>query len=151
MTDTAQEATAGASENITSENVGGSLSSLARTLSRGIDQVTTNEGISVDQWYALDVIVRHDGIAMNDLATTLAVPAPTLTKFVDRLVARALAFRLVDDGDRRRVLVHGSARGQAVHKKLSAQVAEIEDGFFAGFTSRDQQALRRILRSRPGH
>ncbi|WP_244332314.1 MarR family winged helix-turn-helix transcriptional regulator [Gordonia polyisoprenivorans] len=145
MTKTAADAATKASDNYGATHIGAALNALARTLSRSIDQVTTPEGISVDQWYALDVIVQHDGIAMNDLATILAVPAPTLTKFIDRLVAGALAFRLVDDADRRRVLVHGSARGQAVHRRLSAQITEVENGFLAGFSSREQLNLRRIL------
>ncbi|WP_308124397.1 MarR family transcriptional regulator [Rhodococcus qingshengii] len=102
--------------------LGGPLNSLGCAISRILDEVVSGYGLTADLWYTLDEIGRNDGIAMNELARRLSVPAPTLTKFVDRLASEALAFRLADREDRRRVLVHASRRGDELRSSLRPEV-----------------------------
>jgi MarR family transcriptional regulator, organic hydroperoxide resistance regulator len=59
------------------------------------------------------------------------VPAPTLTKIVDRLVDRALVYRRADDADRRRVLVFLSDHGRAEHARLAPAVATVGESLTA--------------------
>ena len=127
--------------------IGGSLAATCRSLLRRVDQVLEHLGLSADQWYVFDLIVRHDGIAMNDMARTLAIPAPTLTKFVDRLVTKALVFRLADHEDRRRVLVHASRRGTEAHAGTLPLVREAELDFLGSLplTGRQRDAFRASL------
>ncbi|WP_272268851.1 MarR family transcriptional regulator [Rhodococcus sp. Rp3] len=102
--------------------------------------------MTADTCYLLDLIVQHDGIAMNDLARRLAIPAPTLTKLVDRLASKALVFRLVDHTDRRRTLVHASLRGSEVHATASQRAREIEARFMAelGWSDAQLNALQAL-------
>lgn len=123
----------------------GRLDSLSRMLSRRIDGITAQHNMSADHWYALDVIVRQDGVAMNHLARALSVAAPTLTKYVDKLAVNAYVFRLADPGDRRKVLVHASSRGASVHQELLGTIAATEAEALGMFAARDRQALERML------
>ena len=123
----------------------GRLDSLSRMLSRRIDGITAQYNMSADHWYALDVIVRQDGVAMNHLARALSVAAPTLTKYVDKLAVHAYVFRLADPGDRRKVLVHASSRGASVHQELLGTIAATEAEALGMFAARDRQALERML------
>jgi DNA-binding MarR family transcriptional regulator len=59
---------------------------------------------------------------MGEIASHTAVPAPTATRVVDRLVAAGLAFRNTDPLDRRRVLVHLAARGRDVVERVCRRV-----------------------------
>lgn len=125
--------------------IGGSLGSMSRALARQVEEITAPQGLTADQWYALDEVLQNDGIAMTELARRLNIPAPTLTKFVDRLVSGALAFRLADHADKRRVLVHGSQRGSLIHATLLPDVRRIEATFIEAISEYDRKVLSRIL------
>ncbi len=55
---------------------------------------------------------------MREIATLAMLPAPTLTKVVDRMVAANLVHRRSDPYDRRRVLVLLTPRGRAIRSRL---------------------------------
>ena len=59
---------------------------------------------------------------MGEIASHTALPAPTATRVVDRLVASGMAFRNTDPVDRRRVLVHLAAGGRGVVERVCRRV-----------------------------
>ena len=63
---------------------------------------------------------------MSELAQLAMLPAPTLTKIVDRLVAGNLVYRRSDPYDRRRVLVVLSPRGRASRSRLEQVIRRHE-------------------------
>lgn len=139
------EAVAESGNVVRSPLVGGALEAVSRSLSRRIHNVVDQEKLTADQWYVLDIIVRNDGIAMTEIARSLGSPAPTTTKHVDRLVTTALAFRLPDHADRRKVLVHASKRGGSAHSRLLPLVQQVEDEFMNELAIPDRQVLRTVL------
>lgn len=62
---------------------------------------------------------------MAELSPRAATSGATLTRSVDRLVSHALVYREVSAEDRRRVKVHLSARGAAIHQELEPQLANL--------------------------
>jgi DNA-binding MarR family transcriptional regulator len=56
---------------------------------------------------------------MSDISSALAIPPPTLTRLVDRLVDAGFVLRRIDATDRRRVLIYLSARGKTKVRKLA--------------------------------
>jgi DNA-binding MarR family transcriptional regulator len=64
---------------------------------------------------------------MGEIAEHAAVPNPTATRVVDRLVAHSLAFRRNDPSDRRRVLVHLAPNGRRLVERISRQVEQRVD------------------------
>lgn len=84
------------------------------------------EGLSLDQWLVLDALIGSPQ-TMTDLADYLCITGPTLTRIIDRLVSRALVYREVESGDRRKVRVHIASRGKAAHAKTAEELALIED------------------------
>lgn len=62
---------------------------------------------------------------MAELSPRTATSGATLTRSVDRLVSHALVYREVSAEDRRRVKVHLSARGAAIHQELTPQLADL--------------------------
>ncbi len=104
----------------------GSLTRAARAVAALVDQVLAKEGLTLDQWLVLDALSGKGGLAMADLADRTLTTGPTLTRVVDKLVTTAQAYREVDAADRRRVLVHLSARGRATHRRVAAKVTEVE-------------------------
>ncbi|MBW0102775.1 winged helix-turn-helix transcriptional regulator [Pseudonocardia sp. KRD-291] len=103
------------------------LSRAAHLISRRLeDAVRPPHGPGLDAWRVLDLLADGSGHPMSEIAAHAMVPAPTLTKIVDRLVERGLVYRRPDDGDRRRVMVLLAARGREQHAALAPAVAAVE-------------------------
>lgn len=103
------------------------LGRAAHRVERRIDElVRPPHGPGLDAWRVLDLLADGDGHPMSEIAGHAMVPAPTLTKIVDRLVERGLVYRRPDEIDRRRVLVLIAARGRELHDGLAPRVAAVE-------------------------
>lgn len=104
-------------------------------------------GCTVEEWRVLSLLADGGGHAMTEIAEHALLPAPTLTKLVDRMVSANRVYRRVDDTDRRRVLVFLSARGRDLYRKLS-QVVEDEGDALVAAAGREEMALLGALLAR---
>lgn len=130
------------------------LDRVDRAVSTALTTFTTSEGVSRDGWRVLLMLARGGGRSMGEIASHTALPAPTATRVVDKLVDKNLAYRRPDPQDRRRVLVHLSPNGRAVidrvcirversvghvigarHTTQRAQLAELLEALAASHTS----------------
>lgn len=100
------------------------LDRVDRAVAAALSPSTSAEGVSRDGWRVLLLLARGGGrgASMGEIASHTALPAPTATRVVDRLVAGGLAFRQTDAVDRRRVLVHLAAGGRAVIERVCGRV-----------------------------
>ena len=80
------------------------------------------EEVSRDGWRVLLMLARGTGRSMGEIAGHTALPAPTATRIVDRLVSLRLAYRSADPLDRRRVVVHLAAEGRKVVESVCGRV-----------------------------
>jgi DNA-binding MarR family transcriptional regulator len=111
------------------------LSQVAYRISRRVEAALGPDGPTLDQWRVLAFLADGAGHPMTEIAAHAMVPAPTLTKLVDRLVDRALVYRRADDADRRRVLVFLSAHGHVEHERLAPAVAAVGESLDAELDS----------------
>lgn len=121
------------------------LARVERGLSRRIEAVLAPHGLSLDQWRVLTLLADDDGHAMTEIAAHVMVPAPTLTKIVDRLVSATVVHRRVDETDRRRVLVLRTERGAELHDLLALEVEQVENALVAELGTADAATLARLL------
>jgi DNA-binding MarR family transcriptional regulator len=98
------------------------LDRLDRAVAAALSPVTSAQGVSRDGWRVLLMLARGGGRSMGEIASHTALPAPTATRVVDRLVAEGLAYRLTDPLDRRRVLVHLAGDGREVVERVCGTV-----------------------------
>jgi len=82
------------------------LSHTERRLAQRLAAVLAEEGCSVEQWRVLSIASDGQGHPMTEIAGYALLPAPSLTKLVDR----------------RRVLLHLSARGRILHERAAHRV-----------------------------
>lgn len=114
-------------------------------MARNLEKALGPGGPALDQWRVLDLLADGQGHPMIEIAGHVMVPAPTLTKVIDRLVDMALVYRRPDESDRRRVLVFLSDRGREVHSVLSPRVTQAEEQFVGELDAADAAALRRLV------
>jgi DNA-binding MarR family transcriptional regulator len=94
------------------------ITAVERQLTAMVAADLEREGVTIEQWRVLDELSHREGLPMSEIASLAMLPAPTLTKIVDRLVAENLVHRRSDPYDRRRVLVLLTPRGRAVRSRL---------------------------------
>jgi DNA-binding MarR family transcriptional regulator len=104
------------------------ITAVERQLSAAVAADLELEGVTIEQWRVLDELSQREGLSMSEIANRARLPAPTLTKIVDRLVAENLVHRRSDPYDRRRVLVLLTARGRAVRSRLDHVVQQHQSG-----------------------
>lgn len=98
----------------------------ARSLTGHLDAELQQSGLGIDHWLAMDALATSAGLTMADLQAATLTAGPTLTRVVDRLVTQALAYREVDQFDRRKVRVFLSERGTDLHHEMRRQIAPVE-------------------------
>lgn len=115
---------------------------------RAVDAVLTpvaaQEGLSREGWRVLLLLSQAGGRSMGEIAEHAAIPNPTATRMVSRLVAHSLAIRRNDPNDRRRVLVHLAPRGRDVVDRVSRQLEKRVDRALAQLSGGDA-TLRTLL------
>ena len=79
-----------------------------------------DNGLSMEHWRITRLIDDEPGIGMNATASAAVVPAATLTRHVDKLVASGIVVRQVDPADKRRVRLALSLRGKGLAVQLRA-------------------------------
>jgi DNA-binding MarR family transcriptional regulator len=116
-----------------------------RRVSRELERTLREAGASAEQWRVLELLADETGRPIGELANTLDINPPTMTKLIDRMVARAWVQRIVDEQDNRRVLVFVTDSGLALMKKLSRRAENFFDGLSSGFSKSEAAQLRRLL------
>lgn len=107
------------------------LSQAEHGVTRRLGRVLEEEDCTVEQWRALVLLADGVSHSMSEVAEFALLPAPTLTRLIDRMVADNLAYRTVDPEDRRRVLVHITPRGRALQKRLGERIERSQAAILA--------------------
>lgn len=123
------------------------LARVERGIAARLGAALKTAGSTVDEWRVLSLLADGAGHPMTGIAEHALLPAPTLTKVVDRLVSAGLVYRRVDDADRRRVLVFLSEHGHEELARLTS-VVEAEWGRVQEAVGREELALLRVLLTR---
>jgi DNA-binding MarR family transcriptional regulator len=128
------------------------MQDLAQTLSRAERCVTRHlagalesEGCTVEQWRILRLLADGGGRPMSEIAEFALIPAPSLTRLIDRMVSDGLVHRRTDARDRRRVLVHLTRRGRGLHRRLAERVERERHAVLAGAEPAEAERLLRLL------
>ena len=116
-----------------------------RRVARGVAAVLAEDGATLDGYRLLRSLAGAPGRSMGELVAALHLPAPTLTRLVDGAVDAALAYRLPDPDDGRKVVVHLSEPGRTRLARLEALVAAHESALAVSLGGGRVAALVRAL------
>jgi DNA-binding MarR family transcriptional regulator len=104
-------------------------------------------GLHSGQESVLKALAETDGQSMSELAATLTVQPPTVTKMVSRLAAQGyLQRRTAVGGDGRQAHVFLTEQGREAIADIDKVLKRIEKQALAGIEDRDRKRLRRLLR-----
>jgi DNA-binding MarR family transcriptional regulator len=116
-----------------------------RRVAREVGAVLAEDGATLDGYRLLRSLAGPGGRSMGELVAALHLPPPTLTRLVDGAVDAALAYRLPDPQDGRKVVVHLSEPGEIRLARLEAMVAAHEEALARSLGQERVSALVRAL------
>ena len=94
----------------------------------------------------LKALAENDGQSMSDLAASLGVQPPTVTKMIGRLAAQDYVERRASKGDGRQALVFLTERGKRTIDGIDKVWKRIEKDAVSGIDDKDRKKLRKLLR-----
>ncbi len=121
------------------------LAQADRQISRQLETELRGEGVPLEQWRILKTLADGNGRSMGDLADTVLMNHPTLTKTVDRMVSSALVYRVADPTDRRKVMIFLSDHGRALNERLDRLVADHQASLVESWGDEQTSQLKRLL------
>jgi DNA-binding MarR family transcriptional regulator len=128
------------------------LSRVVHQIDQRLGAILETEGLTLAQWRVLRLLSDGTGHAMTEVAHYAMLPPPTLTKAVDQLVSANLVYRRADPRDRRRVLIHLTARGRRLQQQLASRLSPatgiLREVLDEADLARLTQLLQRILQAR---
>jgi MarR family transcriptional regulator for hemolysin len=123
------------------------LASAAKTVSRAFNAALAEAGGSLPTWLILTSLRgEQQWRTQNDLARSLGIEGPTLTRHLDSLERAGLVERRRDPSDRRAVQVELTPAGQALHTRLRKNVVAFDEQLRAGLGEAELMRLRATLR-----
>jgi DNA-binding MarR family transcriptional regulator len=121
------------------------LAQANREINRQLEERLSKEGVPVEQWRILKILSDGNGHSMGELADTVLLNHPTLTKMIDRMVSDALVYRVQDPNDRRKVLMYSSDRGKALTARLNPLAMSQEAHIAESYGDKSTNELKRLL------
>jgi DNA-binding MarR family transcriptional regulator len=103
-------------------------------------------GLHAGQETVLKILADADGQTMSQLAATLAVQPPTVTKMVTRLSAQGFLRRAASEADGRLARVFLTEEGRALVATIDTSWKRLEREALVGLDEKDRKKLRKLLR-----
>lgn len=101
------------------------IGSISRDLAKYFNNQFAKYGITIGQALVLFYLLDNDGSSLKDIATTLELDSPSVSRLVDRLLKGGHIIREEDETDRRSIRIYLTERGADLGKKIFP----INDGF----------------------
>ena len=110
-------------------------------ISKFIDNV--RPGLTLSQVATLRLLEEAGSgtLSMGQIARELGVSLPTTSSLVDRLQREGMVARVVDDRDRRVVLVHLTRKGRTVSQRMERLLTDLITRLLADLTEAEQESL----------
>lgn len=126
--------------------IGLHLASTAKAVSRAFNSALAEAGGSLPTWLILTSLRGEQWRTQHELARSLGIEGPTLTRHLDTLERAGLVERRRDPGDRRAVQVELTKAGEALHGRLRKNVIAFDQQLRAGLGDPELERLRATLR-----
>jgi DNA-binding MarR family transcriptional regulator len=127
-----------------------SIGNLMRQVLNGMAQATESRlephGLTNAQWMPLFKLRLGAAETVAELARECRADAGAMTRMLDRLEAKGLCRRVRSTADRRVVNIELTADGVLAADKVPPAIAEVLNGYLAGFSRAEWNQLKNLLR-----
>lgn len=111
----------------------------ARTREAGFD-------ITSVQFAALDAIKANPGIDQAGVAALIAYDRPTIGEVINRLVAKGLVERAVNDADRRARVLRLTPEGSATFERLLPVVRDLQEAILGRLSPDERKVFLALVK-----
>jgi MarR family transcriptional regulator for hemolysin len=125
--------------------IGLQLANTAKTVSRAFNAALAEAGGSLPIWLILTSLRGEQWRTQLQLARSLGIEGPTLTRHLDGMERAGLVERRRDPNDRRAVQVELTDAGRQLHDRLRTNVIAFDERLRAGLGAEELDALRAVL------
>ena len=125
--------------------IGLQLALTAKTVSMAFNAALQTQGGSVPVWLILNALTHERLATQVDLARSLGIEGPTLTRHLDNLEEAGLVVRQRSAEDRRAVRVGLTPAGEAAYASLLGEVAGFNRRLLDGISEGEQAQLLDLL------
>lgn len=127
-----------------------SIGYLMRRVLTGMGQATDvrlePHGLTNAQWMPLFKLRLGAAQTVAELARECQANAGAMTRMLDRLEAKGLCRRVRSTEDRRVVNIELTSEGEQAADRVPPAIAEVLNGYLAGFTREEWETLKELLR-----
>jgi MarR family transcriptional regulator, transcriptional regulator for hemolysin len=114
-------------------------------VSRAFNDVLADAGASLPIWLILTALRGEQWRTQLELARSLGIEGPTLTRHLDGMERAGLVQRRRDPNDRRAVLVELTDAGISLHNRLRGHVIAFDERLRASLSASELEELRAVL------
>jgi MarR family transcriptional regulator for hemolysin len=125
--------------------IGRKLALTAKTVGVAFNGALAAEGGSAPTWLILTALKQGRWTAQLDLARSLAIESPTLTRHLDNLEQRGLVARRPSESDRRAVQVELTEAGEEAHQRMLSAVIAFNRRLQAGLSRDELERFEGVL------
>jgi MarR family transcriptional regulator, transcriptional regulator for hemolysin len=125
--------------------IGLQLANTAKSVSRAFNAALAEAGGSLPIWLILTSLRGEQWRTQLELARSLGIEGPTLTRHLDGMERAGLVVRRRDANDRRAVQVELTDAGRDLHSRLRKNVIGFDERLRAGLSAEEIEQAREIL------
>jgi DNA-binding MarR family transcriptional regulator len=103
-------------------------------------------GATLQMWRVLAALRERNASRMGDLSAMTSIDVSTLTRLVDSMEKRKLVVRRSDPADARAIVLHATAAGQRLTRRILPIAERYEKLALRGFSAREAEQLKAALR-----
>ena len=116
-----------------------------RNLANDLLRKAFHKELYAGQDMVLHFLKQHDGCSQSELATSLCVEAPTVTRMIERMGEKGLVERHSDQEDARVMRVYLTPKGSDYESRIAGVWDQMEAQAVASFTLEERVLFRRLL------
>ncbi|HPU51375.1 MAG TPA: MarR family transcriptional regulator [Burkholderiaceae bacterium] len=128
------------------ESVGYLMRRVLTGMAQATDVRLEPHGLTNAQWVPLFKLRLGAAVTVAELARECQADAGSMTRMLDRLEAKGLCRRVRSTEDRRVVNIELTAEGERVADKVPPAIADVLNGYLAGFSQPEWETLKDMLR-----
>lgn len=119
---------------------------VSNQVSHSFDRKLAALDVSVAEWVVLRELFDGDPLVPSALAEKIGMTRGAVSKIIDRLEAKSLVIRTMNERDRRFQTVTLSTKGRALVPRLAASADQNEREFFGHLKPAERQQIERFMR-----